>query len=64
VPGLYRTGDEKKELETRNGVLQSLAVLEKIEDWQAAESRITAELLKELQYRASLRVLVISALAL
>jgi Fic family protein len=48
VPGLYRTGEEKRQLETRNGAIQFLAVLNYIEEW-GPESRLTPAILRELQ---------------
>ena len=52
MPGLYRTPQEKRELESRNGVLQFYAVLHYIESWKDGESKITPKLILELQYRA------------
>jgi len=49
VPGLYRTLDEKRQQETRNGALQFLAVLHYAGEWKNGESLFTAELLCELQ---------------
>jgi fido (protein-threonine AMPylation protein) len=51
VPPLYRTQEEKRSIEARNGALQFLAVLAEIEDWKP-ESKLTEKLIKGLQYRA------------
>jgi Fic family protein len=51
VPGLYRTGEEKRQLETRNGAIQFLAVLNYIDEW-GPESRLTPAILRELQHLA------------
>jgi Fic family protein len=48
VPGLYRTAQEKRELESRNGAIQFLAVLHWIEEWKPGDC-LTAGLIKELQ---------------
>jgi Uncharacterized conserved protein len=56
VPGIYRTADEKKQLEARNGALQFLAVIEQIENWKSGESQITVDLIKQLQYRAIVNI--------
>ena len=49
MPGLYRTGEEKRATEARNGAIQFLAVLHCIEEWRAGESSISPALLLELQ---------------
>lgn len=49
MPGLYRTAEEKREFETRNGAIQFLAVVNHIEDWRAGESTISPALVVELQ---------------
>jgi len=54
IPGprrlaLYRTADEKRNLETRNGAIQFLAVLQYISEWKQGESRLTSEIILELQ---------------
>lgn len=52
MPRLYISETEKKELETRNGALQFLAVLEQIEACKSGPPPFTSELIKQLQYRA------------
>jgi Fic family protein len=49
VPGLYRTAQEKRDLETRNGAIQFLAVLDYIGNWKPGVSTITPGILLELQ---------------
>jgi hypothetical protein len=49
VPGLYRTAQEKLELETRNGAIQFLAVIHYVEEWKPGESKLTPAILCELQ---------------
>ena len=49
MPGLYRTADEKRATEARNGAIQFLAVLHYIEEWRAGASSISLDLLLELQ---------------
>jgi Fic family protein len=49
VRRLYRTSEEKREQETRNGAIQFLAVVHHVENWNTGTSRLTAELLCELQ---------------
>lgn len=49
VPGLYRTAEEKLQLETRNGAIQFLAVLHYAGEWKNGECRLTPELLREFQ---------------
>jgi Fic family protein len=49
VPGLYRTAQEKRDLESRNGAIQFLAGLDYIAGWKAGKSRLTPEILLELQ---------------
>jgi len=49
VPGLYRTAQEKRELESRNGAIQFLAVLDYIAGWKPGKSRLTPALLLNLQ---------------
>ena len=56
MPGLYRTADEKRELESRNGALQFLLVVHEIEEWKPGQSRITPELLCALQDRAIVNI--------
>jgi Fic family protein len=46
---LYRMADEKRALETRNGAIQFLAVLHYASEWKDGESRLTPEILLELQ---------------
>src|SRR5580658_4182437 len=46
---LYRTAEEKRELEARNGAIQFLAVLNYASEWRDGESRLTPEILLELQ---------------
>jgi hypothetical protein len=46
---LYRTPEEKRELEARNGAIQFLAVLHYASEWKNGESRLTPEMLLELQ---------------
>lgn len=48
MPGLYRTGEEKRQLEIRNGAIQFLAVLNYIDEW-GPESTLTPATLQELQ---------------
>jgi hypothetical protein len=48
VPGLYRTGEEKRQLETRNGAIQFLAVLNYIDEW-GPESRLDSAIVREFQ---------------
>jgi Fic family protein len=54
IPGplrlaLYRTADEKKDLEVRNGAVQFLAVLQFASEWKNGDSRLTPQILLELQ---------------
>jgi Fic family protein len=49
MPGLYRTGEEKRATEARNGAIQFLAVVHYIEEWTAGESTVSPALLLELQ---------------
>jgi Fic family protein len=49
VPGLYRTAEEKLQLETRNGAIQFLAVLHYAGEWKEPGSSLTPELLREFQ---------------
>jgi Fic family protein len=49
MPGLYRTGEEKRATEARNGAIQFLAVVNYIDEWRAGESTISPALLLELQ---------------
>jgi Fic family protein len=56
VAGLYRTPDEKKELESRNGALQFIQVVSLIEEWKTGRSLVTAEIIKGLQYRAIVNI--------
>jgi Fic family protein len=49
MPGLYRTPEEKKEYEARNGVIQARAVAYYIENWQAEGLSLNPDLIKELQ---------------
>ena len=49
MPGLYRTPEEKRAFETRNGAIQFLAVVNYIEEWRAGESSLVPALLLELQ---------------
>lgn len=49
MPGLYRTGEEKRAIEARNGAIQFLAVIQYIEEWRAGRSRISPPLILELQ---------------
>ena len=49
MPGLYRTPEEKRQLETRNGAIQFLAVLHYAEEWKSGETGLTPDLLRELQ---------------
>jgi Fic family protein len=49
VAGLYRTVEEKRATEARNGAIQFLKVIHEIENWRAGESSITPALLLELQ---------------
>ena len=48
MPGLYRTAEEKRHLETRNGAIQFLAVLAYIDEWQG-QPKLTLGVLEELQ---------------
>jgi Fic family protein len=45
---LYRTAEEKRQLETRNGAIQFLAVLHYASEWDG-QSRLTPDILLELQ---------------
>jgi fido (protein-threonine AMPylation protein) len=45
---LYRTAEEKRELEVRNGAIQFLAVLHLISEWKP-ESKLTPAIVLELQ---------------
>jgi Fic family protein len=49
MPGLYRTAEEKKEYEARNGVIQARAVAYYTENWHAEGLSLTPDLIKELQ---------------
>ena len=49
MPGLYRTDQEKRDLESRNGAIQFLAVIHHIEEWRPGESKLTPAILQELQ---------------
>jgi Fic family protein len=46
---LYRTAEEKRALEARNGAIQFLAVLHHASEWKDGESRLTPDTLLELQ---------------
>ena len=46
---LYRTLDDKRRLETRNGAIQFLAVLHYLDEWVSGKSQFTPEILCELQ---------------
>jgi Fic family protein len=46
---LYRTADEKRALEARNGAIQFLAVLHYASEWKIGESKLTPEIIAELQ---------------
>ena len=48
MAGLYRTAEEKLQLETRNGAIQFLAVLHYAGEWKSGASRLTPTLLREL----------------
>lgn len=52
MPPLYRTQEEKRALESRNGALQFLQVLYEIDEWISHKSNLTPDLLKRLQHRA------------
>ena len=56
MPGLYRTAQEKKELEARNGALQFLLVLDRVGGWEPGTSRVEPQLLLDLQYRAIVNI--------
>ncbi len=49
MPGLYRTADEKRQLETRNGAVQFLAVLNYAAEWKAGKSKLTSALVRDLR---------------
>ena len=49
MPGLYRTAQEKRDLESRNGAIQFLAVVHYAEEWRPGESELTPAILQELQ---------------
>jgi Fic family protein len=49
VAGLYRTIEEKRHLESRNGVIQAYAVLNYADEWKAGHSKLTPQLILELQ---------------
>lgn len=46
---LYRTPEEKRSLEARNGAIQFLAVLHYASEWEGGKSRLAPEILLELQ---------------
>ena len=48
MPGLYRTAEEKRGLEIRNGTIQFRAVLHYIEEWDRGVTRFTPAILLEL----------------
>lgn len=49
MPGLYRTAEEKRQLETRNGAIQFLAVLHYVEEWKSGVTRLEPVQVLELQ---------------
>ena len=51
MPGLpvYKSADDKRQLEIRNGAIQFLAVLHYAEEWKPGITQLTPELLLELQ---------------
>lgn len=49
MPGLYRTAQEKRDLESRNGAIQFLAVLSQINEWKPGQSKLTPAILLDLQ---------------
>ena len=49
MPGLYRTPEEKRHLESRNGAIQFLAVLHYAEEWNPEKSQLNPDLIRELQ---------------
>ncbi|HEY7391883.1 MAG TPA: Fic family protein [Bryobacteraceae bacterium] len=51
MPGfpLYRTQEEKRAAESRNGAIQALAVIHHAEEWKSGETQLTPELIKEFQ---------------
>ena len=49
MPGLYRTSEEKRHLESRNGAIQFLAVLHYADQWNPEKSRLNPDLIQELQ---------------
>jgi hypothetical protein len=49
VAGLYRTAEEKRQLESRNGAIQAYAVLNYADEWRSGESKLTPEKILELQ---------------
>jgi Fic family protein len=46
---LYRTADEKRALEARNGAIQFMAVLHYASEWKNGQSRLTPDIILELQ---------------
>lgn len=51
MPGLpiYRSADDKRQQEIRNGAIQFLAVLHYADEWKSGITQLTPELLRELQ---------------
>jgi hypothetical protein len=49
VAGLYRTSEEKRQLESRNGAIQAYAVLNYADEWKPGHSKLTPQLILELQ---------------
>jgi len=49
VPGLYRSDDEKRRLESRNVAIQALAVLNYADEWRVGQSRLTQQLILDFQ---------------
>ena len=56
MPPIYRSLDEKKDLEAKNGALQFLQVVSEIEDWKSGTSQISPKLLLSLQHRAIVNI--------
>ena len=48
MPGLYRTPEEKRHLESRNGAIQFLAVLHYADEWKPEKSELNPDLIREL----------------
>lgn len=51
MPGLpiYKSAEDKRQQEIRNGAIQFLAVLHYAQEWESGVTQLTPELLRELQ---------------